>query len=129
MSAAASITICAMAGAPGGSAAAELLERDAELAGIDDELIAAAGAGEGRFLVIEGRSGVGKTSLLAEQRRRGQRAGMSVCAARENQSGQCPPRVTKSSAHTRETSDRDTDDLMPALLRDCNVSLDSSPRP
>src|SRR5215469_8888581 len=70
-----------MAGVPGRSASPELLEREAELARID-ELIVAAVAGEGRFLVIEGRSGIGKTSLLAELRRRAQRAGMSVCAAR-----------------------------------------------
>jgi DNA-binding CsgD family transcriptional regulator len=60
--------------------AAELLERDDELARID-ELIAASVAGEGRFLVIEGRSGIGKTSLLTELKTRAQRAGMSVCAA------------------------------------------------
>ena len=71
----------AMAPESARSVAAELLERDAELVRID-ELIAASVAGEGRFLVIEGRSGIGKTSLLAEVRRRAQRAGMLVCAAR-----------------------------------------------
>src|SRR6516225_11588396 len=70
-----------MAGGRAGPGAHQLLDRDAELARID-ELIAAAVAGEGGFLVIEGRSGIGKTSLLAELRRRAQRAGMSVCAAR-----------------------------------------------
>jgi DNA-binding CsgD family transcriptional regulator len=59
----------------------QLLERDAELAQID-ELIAASVGGEGRFLVIEGRSGIGKTALLAELKTRAQQSGMSICAAR-----------------------------------------------
>ena len=45
-----------MAGGRARQVAAELLERDDELARID-EAIAASVAGEGRFLVIEGRSG------------------------------------------------------------------------
>jgi DNA-binding CsgD family transcriptional regulator len=72
-----------MAQEPARSLGVELLERDAELERID-ELIAASVAGEGHFLVIEGRSGIGKTSLLAELKTRARRAGMSVCAARGN---------------------------------------------
>jgi DNA-binding CsgD family transcriptional regulator len=63
------------------SQGAELLERNVELARID-EVVADAVAGEGRLLVIEGRSGIGKTALLTELKTRGQRAGMSVFAAR-----------------------------------------------
>jgi DNA-binding CsgD family transcriptional regulator len=75
------LTLSAMAGMPGRSAAVELLEREAELERID-ELIAAAVASEGRLLVIEGRAGVGKTALLAELRSRAARRGMSVFAGR-----------------------------------------------
>jgi DNA-binding CsgD family transcriptional regulator len=66
---------------PAGSGAAALLERGDELARID-ELIAASVEGEGHVLVIEGRSGVGKSALLAELRSRAGEAGMAVCSAR-----------------------------------------------
>ncbi len=46
-----------------------LLERDDELA-LVDEMLASAGAGEGRFLLIEGLAGIGKTRVLTEVRRR-----------------------------------------------------------
>jgi hypothetical protein len=59
---------------PACSGAAALLERGGELARID-ELIAASVEGEGHVLVIEGRSGVGKSALLAELRSRAGRPG------------------------------------------------------
>jgi len=60
---------------------ADLLERDFGLA-LVDELIAASCAGAGRLLVLEGRSGMGKTTLLAEVRRRAREAGIAVLAGR-----------------------------------------------
>ena len=50
-----------------------LLERGAELARIESAL-AEARAGRGRFLVLEGPAGIGKTALLAAARRRRRRA-------------------------------------------------------
>ncbi|UUY05496.1 AAA family ATPase [Svornostia abyssi] len=47
----------------------DLLERDTEM-GLLDELLASAAASEGRFLVIEGPAGIGKSRVLAEIRRR-----------------------------------------------------------
>ncbi|MGK2937836.1 MAG: helix-turn-helix transcriptional regulator [Solirubrobacteraceae bacterium] len=47
----------------------DLLERDGEVALVDD-LLASAAAGEGRVLLIEGLAGIGKTRVLAEVRRR-----------------------------------------------------------
>jgi DNA-binding CsgD family transcriptional regulator len=61
--------------------AAALLERSGELARID-QLIAASMEGEGHVLVVEGRSGVGKSALLGELRSRAREAGMAVHAAR-----------------------------------------------
>ena len=60
--------------------AADLLEREAELAALD-ALLAAAPAG-GKLLAIEGPAGIGKTRLLAETRKRAQASGMRVLAAR-----------------------------------------------
>ncbi len=57
-----------------------LLERDRELAEID-ECIAGAAAGEGSFLVLEGRAGMGKSALLAETRRRAAEVGLTTCWA------------------------------------------------
>ena len=57
-----------------------LLERDGELAAIDD-LIGATADG-GRLAVIEGPPGIGKTSLIVEAKARAQRAGMQVLAGR-----------------------------------------------
>ncbi len=56
------------------------MERDRELAEID-ACIAAATAGEGSFLVLEGRAGMGKSALLAETRRRAASAGMATYSA------------------------------------------------
>jgi DNA-binding CsgD family transcriptional regulator len=58
-----------------------LLERDAELAALY-EAVAAARAGEGRLVVIEGSAGIGKSSLLAESRAIASGAGMRVLGAR-----------------------------------------------
>ena len=58
-----------------------LLERDRELTALR-EAIAAARAGEGRLVVIEGSAGIGKSSLLAESRAIASAAGMRVLGAR-----------------------------------------------
>ena len=64
---------------------AELLERDRELASIDrrvDEVITCAG----RFAVIEGSPGIGKTALLAAVADRAAGKGLSVLSARGSMS-------------------------------------------
>jgi DNA-binding CsgD family transcriptional regulator len=66
-------TMTAMAGPP-------LLERDWQLAQVD-ALLAAAIAGEGGALVVEGPAGIGKSALLAAARAAGVRRGMAVAAA------------------------------------------------
>src|SRR5581483_9964563 len=58
-----------------------LLERAEELAALDG-VIADALAGLGRFAVVEGSGGIGKSSLLAEARLRASDAGMTVLTAR-----------------------------------------------
>ncbi|HYB26966.1 MAG TPA: AAA family ATPase [Solirubrobacteraceae bacterium] len=58
-----------------------LLDRDGELATLQDA-IAAARAGDGRLVVIEGSAGIGKSSLLAESRAIASGAGMRVLRAR-----------------------------------------------
>jgi DNA-binding CsgD family transcriptional regulator len=58
-----------------------LLERDRELAALQ-EAVAAARAGEGRLVLIEGSAGIGKSSLLAESRAIASSAGMRVLGAR-----------------------------------------------
>jgi DNA-binding CsgD family transcriptional regulator len=58
-----------------------LLERAQELAAIDAE-IADALAGSGRFGVVEGSAGIGKSSILSEGRARAADAGMTVLSAR-----------------------------------------------
>jgi DNA-binding CsgD family transcriptional regulator len=63
------------------STARLLLERDRELAALQ-EAVAAADAGEGRLVVIEGSAGIGKSSLLAESRAIATAAGMQVLGAR-----------------------------------------------
>ena len=68
------------AAAPRQAHAADLLEREAELAALE-ALVAAVSTG-GRLLAIEGPAGIGKTRLLVEARERGQAAGMQVLAAR-----------------------------------------------
>jgi DNA-binding CsgD family transcriptional regulator len=64
-----------------GAQAQRLLERDDELACID-ELIAAASGGVGAVAVIDGAAGFGKTSLLESARTRAAAAGMRVLHAR-----------------------------------------------
>jgi DNA-binding CsgD family transcriptional regulator len=58
-----------------------LLEREAQVAALD-ALAGAARGGDGRFVVIEGSMGIGKTRLLAEARAIAGSAGMRVLAAR-----------------------------------------------
>jgi hypothetical protein len=57
-----------------------LLERDGELAAVD-ELIEAVPAG-GQLVAIEGPPGIGKTALMIETKRLGQAAGLQVLGAR-----------------------------------------------
>jgi len=63
------------------SATSGLLEREGELAQLG-ALVDAAQEGAGRFTVVEGGAGVGKTRLLAAVRERGLEAGMRVLHAR-----------------------------------------------
>jgi DNA-binding CsgD family transcriptional regulator len=58
-----------------------LLEREAQIAALE-ALAEAARSGGGRFAVIEGSAGIGKTRLLAEARAIAGSAGMRVLAAR-----------------------------------------------
>jgi class 3 adenylate cyclase/DNA-binding CsgD family transcriptional regulator len=60
---------------------APLLEREADLAALR-ALIEAARDGNGRFAVIEGSAGIGKTRLLAEARAIGAAMGLRVLSAR-----------------------------------------------
>ncbi|MBO0703463.1 MAG: ATP-binding protein, partial [Candidatus Dormibacteraeota bacterium] len=69
---------------PAGSATSLLLEREPELARID-QLIAATTAGAGHVVVFEGRPGIGKTALLTELRIRAQAAGMAAYSARASE--------------------------------------------
>jgi DNA-binding CsgD family transcriptional regulator len=64
---------------PGGTTL--LLEREAQVAALE-AVAGAARSGGGRFVVIEGGAGIGKTRLLAEARAIGGSAGMRVLAAR-----------------------------------------------
>ena len=58
-----------------------LLERETQVAALE-ALVGAARSGGGRFVVIEGSAGIGKTRLLAEARAIAGSAGMRVLAAR-----------------------------------------------
>jgi DNA-binding CsgD family transcriptional regulator len=58
-----------------------LLERDAELAVLDEQLDAAA-AGHGSLVVVEGPAGIGKTRLLAAARERARARGFEVLQGR-----------------------------------------------
>jgi predicted ATPase len=65
-----------------GAAATEpLLERSEELAQIESAL-AEAREGRGRFLVIEGPAGIGKTALLGAARAAAAESGMRVLRSR-----------------------------------------------
>ena len=66
---------------PLGGAPVLLLEREPQVA-VLRALIDAARSGDGRFAVIEGTAGIGKTRLLAEARAIAGSAGMRVLAAR-----------------------------------------------
>jgi DNA-binding CsgD family transcriptional regulator len=62
------------------SAQLDLLEREAELAAVETLLDLTSDGG--RFLVIEGPPGIGKTSLIAEAKAGAREAGMQVLSAR-----------------------------------------------
>ena len=66
---------------PSGGSTGLLLEREAQVAALE-ALADAARHGGGRFVVIEGSAGIGKTRLLAEARAIAGSAGMRVLAAR-----------------------------------------------
>jgi DNA-binding CsgD family transcriptional regulator len=66
---------------PSAGTTISLLEREAQVAALQ-ALADAARSGGGRFAVIEGTAGIGKTRLLAEARAISDRAGMRVLAAR-----------------------------------------------
>jgi DNA-binding CsgD family transcriptional regulator len=66
---------------PSGGTNILLLEREAQVAALQALSDAAQGGG-GRFVVIEGSAGIGKTRLLAEGRSIADSAGMRVLAAR-----------------------------------------------
>src|SRR5512133_3815751 len=66
---------------PAGGTTTLLLEREAQVASLE-ALADAACSGGGRFVVIEGSAGIGKTRLLAEARTIAGSAGMRVLAAR-----------------------------------------------
>ena len=66
---------------PSGGSTILLLEREAQVAALEG-LAEAARRGGGRFAVIEGSAGIGKTRLLAEARTTADAAGMRVLAAR-----------------------------------------------
>src|SRR5436309_7231090 len=63
------------------SGLALMLEREAELAALAATLDAA-GAGDGRLVVVEGSAGIGKTRLLAEARELARAVEMRVLSAR-----------------------------------------------
>jgi DNA-binding CsgD family transcriptional regulator len=60
---------------------AALIEREAELAVIDDALDGIGPGAGGRTLLIEGPAGIGKTTLMAELERRAGKAGFQVLSA------------------------------------------------
>jgi AAA ATPase domain len=66
---------------PTGGTAMLLLEREAQVAALE-ALVDGARSGGGRFVVIEGSAGIGKTRLLAEARAIAGAAEMRVLAAR-----------------------------------------------
>ena len=66
---------------PSGGTTFLLLERETQVAALE-ALADAARSGGGRFVVIEGSAGIGKTRLLAEARAIAGAAGMRVLAAR-----------------------------------------------
>jgi DNA-binding CsgD family transcriptional regulator len=66
---------------PSGGTTTLLLEREAQVAALG-ALVDAARSGGGRFAVIEGSAGIGKTRLLAEARAIAGSAGMRVLTAR-----------------------------------------------
>jgi AAA ATPase-like protein len=76
-----------------------LLEREAQVAALE-ALADGARSGGGRFVVIEGSAGIGKTRLLAEARAIAGAAGMGVLAARGGEFEDRPEEVTEPGALT-----------------------------
>jgi DNA-binding CsgD family transcriptional regulator len=66
---------------PSGGTTGLLLEREVQVAALQS-LVDATKSGGGRFVVVEGTAGIGKTRLLAEARAIAGSAGMRVLAAR-----------------------------------------------
>jgi predicted ATPase len=66
---------------PSGETTTSLLDREAQVAALQ-ALVDAARSGGGRFVVIEGSAGIGKTRLLSEARQIAASAGTRVLAAR-----------------------------------------------
>src|SRR5262249_56697553 len=76
-----------------GGTASLLLERDVQVAALR-ALAEAARSGSGRFVVIEGSAGIGKTRLLAEARAIAGSAGVRGAAApRGGRPGRCAHRM------------------------------------
>src|SRR5262245_65623178 len=69
---------------PSGKTSSLLLEREVPVAALQ-AMIDAARDGSGRFVLIEGSAGIGKTRLLGEARAIAGSAGMRVPAARGGQ--------------------------------------------
>jgi DNA-binding CsgD family transcriptional regulator len=63
---------------------APLLERDSELDRLE-RVVDEACAGDGRFVLVEGAPGIGKTRLLGAVRRRARERGMTVLTARASE--------------------------------------------
>ncbi len=124
--------------------AADLLERDAELAALD-ALIAAAAAG-GRLLAIEGPAGIGKTRLLGGGARRAHRPPGCRCWQRVapssstssrtvscgNSSSLCSPRCRRRAGRTarrcRGACDADLQSRPPRRRAGCGRLTGDAPR-
>ena len=63
----------------------QLLEREREIAVLDDLIEGLASPGSSQLLVVEGPAGIGKTRLIAEARTRAANAGLHVLTARGGQ--------------------------------------------
>ena len=68
----------------GGLAVAGPIEREHELARIDDFVTKLAG-GDGRILAVEGQAGIGKTDLVRAARERAAASGLRVLTARASE--------------------------------------------
>lgn len=71
-----------MASSAADRATAPLLERERELAALDESLAATDAGGDGRVVLVEGPPGIGKTALLGELGARAEARGRRVMRAR-----------------------------------------------